>query len=37
MITKMELVEGKLERFAMKRGEESTETYNRLNTLVNKI
>jgi hypothetical protein len=37
MITKMELVEGGLKRFAMKRGEEPTETYNRLNTLVNKI
>jgi hypothetical protein len=37
MITKMELVEGELGRFAMKRGEKSTETYNRLKTLVNKI
>jgi hypothetical protein len=37
MITKMELVEGELGRFAMKRGEEPTETYNRLMTLVNKI
>jgi hypothetical protein len=37
MITKMELVEGELERFTMKRGEEPTETYNRLKTLVNKI
>jgi hypothetical protein len=37
MITKMELVEGKLGRFAMIRGEESTQTYNRLKTLVNKI
>jgi hypothetical protein len=37
MITKMELVEGELGRFAMKRGEEPTETYNRLKTLVNKI
>jgi hypothetical protein len=36
MITKMELVEGELGRFAMKRGEEPTETYNRLKTLVNK-
>jgi hypothetical protein len=35
MITKM--VEGELGRFAMKRGEEPTETYNRLKTLVNKI
>jgi hypothetical protein len=31
MISKMELVEGKLGWFAMKRGEESPETYNRLN------
>jgi hypothetical protein len=37
MITKMELVEGELGRFAMKRGEEPTETYNKLKTLVNKI
>jgi hypothetical protein len=37
MITKMELVEGKLGRFAMIRGEEPTHTYNRLKTLVNKI
>jgi hypothetical protein len=37
MITKMELVEGELERFAMKRGEEPTKTYNRLKTSVNKI
>jgi hypothetical protein len=37
MITKMELVEGELGRFAMKRGEEPTETYNRLKILVNKI
>jgi hypothetical protein len=36
-ITKMELVEGKLRRFAMIRGEEPTQTYNRLKTLVNKI
>jgi hypothetical protein len=33
----MELVEGELGRFAMKRGEEPTETYNRLKTLLNKI
>jgi hypothetical protein len=33
----MELVEGELERFAMTRCEEPTETYNRLKTLVNKI
>jgi hypothetical protein len=37
MITKMELVEGGLGRFAMIRGEEPTQTYNRLKTLVNKI
>jgi hypothetical protein len=37
MITKMDLVEGELGRFAMIRGEEPTQTYNRLKTLVNKI
>jgi hypothetical protein len=37
MITKMDLVEGELRRFAMKRGEEPTEIYNRLKTLVNNI
>jgi hypothetical protein len=37
MITKMKLVEGELGRFAMKRREEPTETYNRLKTLVNRI
>jgi hypothetical protein len=37
MITRMELVEGELGIFTMKRGEEPTETYNRLKTLVNKI
>jgi hypothetical protein len=37
MITKMELVEGRLGRFTMIRGEEPTQTYNRLKTLVNKI
>jgi hypothetical protein len=37
MITKMELREGELGRFNMKRGEEPTKTYNRLKTLVNKI
>jgi hypothetical protein len=36
MITKMELVEGELGRFTMKRGEEPTETYSRLKTVVNK-
>jgi hypothetical protein len=37
IITKMELVEGELGRFTMKRGEKPTETYNRLKTLVSKI
>jgi hypothetical protein len=37
MITKMELVGGELGRFTMIRGEEPTQTYNRLKTLVNKI
>jgi hypothetical protein len=37
MITKIELVEWEPGRFAMKRGEEPTETCNRLKTLVNKI
>jgi hypothetical protein len=37
MITKMELVEGELGRFAMIGGEEPTQTYNRLKTLVNTI
>jgi hypothetical protein len=37
MITKMELVEGELGRFVMIRGEELTQTYNRLKILVNKI
>jgi hypothetical protein len=37
VITKMELVEGELGRFTMIRGEEPTQTYNRLKTLVNKI
>jgi hypothetical protein len=37
MITKMELVEGELGRFSMKRGEEPIETYNSLKTLMNKI
>jgi hypothetical protein len=36
-ITKMELVEGELGRFAMIKGEEPTQTYNRFKTLVNKI
>jgi hypothetical protein len=37
MIIKMELVEGELGRFAMKRGEEPTKTYKRFKTLVTKI
>jgi hypothetical protein len=37
MITKIELVEGEIGRFTMKRGEEPTETYNRLKIPVNKI
>src|SRR5688572_21786339 len=37
VITKMDLVEGELGRFAMKRGEDPTKTYNRIKTLVNKI
>jgi hypothetical protein len=37
MVTKMEMVEGELGRFAMIRGEEPTQTYNRLKILVNKI
>jgi hypothetical protein len=37
MFTKMELVEGEMGRFSIKRGEEPTDTYNRLKTLVNKI
>jgi hypothetical protein len=37
MITKMELVEGEPGRFAMIRGEEPTQMYNMLKTLVNKI
>jgi hypothetical protein len=37
MITKMEPLEGELGIFIMNRGEEPTETYNRLKTLVNKI
>jgi hypothetical protein len=37
MITKKELVEDGLGRFAMKRGEETTKTHNSLKTFVNKI
>jgi hypothetical protein len=36
-ITKMELVEGELERFTMKRGEGPQEMYNRLKSLVNQV
>ena len=35
MITKMEVIEGELMWFIMKRGEELEETYNKLKTLVN--
>jgi hypothetical protein len=37
MTTKMEMVEDELGRFAMIRGEEPAQTYNRLKTLINKI
>jgi hypothetical protein len=37
MITNMEVIEGKLGRFTMKRGEELQETYNMLKTLVNQV
>jgi hypothetical protein len=37
IIIDMDLVEGELGRFAIKRGEEPTKTYNRLKTLVHKI
>jgi hypothetical protein len=37
MTTKIDLIEGELGRFAMKRGEGTTETYNKLKTLVNQI
>jgi hypothetical protein len=37
MITKMEPVEGELGKLTLKRGEEPTETYNKLKTLVNQI
>jgi hypothetical protein len=37
MITKMEIIEGELGRFTMKRGEEPQEMCNRLKTLVNQI
>ena len=34
-VTKMELIEGELGRFAMKRGEGPHEMYNRIKSLVN--
>jgi hypothetical protein len=37
LLTKMELVQDELGGFAMIRGEEPTQTYNRLKTLINKI
>jgi hypothetical protein len=37
MNTKMELVEGELGRFTIKRAEEPIETYNRLKTFVTRI
>jgi hypothetical protein len=37
MVTKMELVKGEVGRLAMKRGDEPTDTYNRLKNPVNKI
>jgi hypothetical protein len=37
MITKMEVIEGELGRFAMKRAEDPQETYNRLKILVNQV
>jgi hypothetical protein len=37
LLTKMELVEGELGRFTMIRGEEPTQMYNWLKTLINKI
>jgi hypothetical protein len=36
-VTKMELIEGKLGRFALNKGEESQEMYNRLKTMVNQV
>jgi hypothetical protein len=36
-VTKMEAIEGELERFDMKRGEGSQEMYNRLKSLVNQM
>jgi hypothetical protein len=36
-ITKMELIEGELGRFAMKRGEGPQKMYNRLKSLVNQV
>lgn len=37
MITKMELIEGEMGRFTIKRGEEPQEIYNRLKSLVNQV
>jgi hypothetical protein len=37
MFTKMELVESELGRFAMKRGEEPTKTYNKIKTLMKRF
>jgi hypothetical protein len=36
-ITKMELIEGELGRFTMKKGEGPQEMYNRLKSLVNQV
>jgi hypothetical protein len=37
MITKMELIEGEMGMFTIKRGEEPQETYNRLKSLVHQV
>jgi hypothetical protein len=37
MITKMDLIEGEMGRFTIKRGEEPQETYNRLKSLVHQV
>jgi hypothetical protein len=36
-ITKMETIEGELDRFMLKQGEEPQAMYNRLKTLVNQV
>jgi hypothetical protein len=36
-VTKMELIEGELGRFTMKRGEGPQRKYNKLKSLVNKV